>query len=511
MTFEKDKSRIAKNTLLLYCRMFLTMAIGLYTSRIVLNALGVADYGVYNVVGGVVAMLGFFNSSIGTSTQRFINVGMTDKSGVSLTSIFSTAINVHVIIGIITVVLLETIGLWFVVNKLVIPEGQRAAAMWVYQCSVLSFFISIISSPYNAALIAYEKMSAFAMMSIIEVVLKLGIAISLVYYVGEKLIFYALMTLAASVVMRFLYSTYCSRAFKEIRYRFEWNISLIKKMMSFSGWMIFGCLTDMLGTQGINMMINVFFGPLFNAARAVAIQVQSAIASFSTNFMISVNPQIVKSYASEDYDYSYKLVFTASKLSFFLMMIMIVPVILRSEQILTLWLKTVPPDAAIFLNLILIEYLIRSSYTPIAQINQASGNIRVYQLTISCLFLLNFILTYIFFKAGFPVYTTFIISAGIAFVGLFARLTVLKLQQEFPSGKYLHIVTLPIFAVGLASASFSYVINLFTSSGILGFILFVILSILGSSLLIWNIGLNRNEKIFVREKISLLKAKFIHG
>jgi len=510
MTFERNKGKIAKNTLMLYCRMILTMVVSLYTSRVVLNALGVTDYGVYNVVGGVVTMLSFFNSSIVSSTQRFLNVGMADNSEYSLTTIFSSSVNVHLIIGVVTVLLLETVGLWFVANKLVIPASQHTAAMWVYQCSIFSFFISIISAPYNAVIIAYERMSAFAILSIVEVILKLGVAFAIMYYAGSRLMLYAALLLCTTLIMRAFYGLYCSKSFKDIRFKIEWRPKLIKKMMSFSGWMIFGCVSDLLATQGVNMMINMFFGPIFNAARAIAVQVQGAVAQFSANFIISVNPQIVKSYASKDYIYAYNLTFTASKVSFFLMMLIIIPLLIRSEQILTLWLTTVPQYTLVFLNIILIEYLIRSSYTPLAQINQAGGNIKAYQLSIAGLFLLNFIVSYILFKVGFPVYSTFIVSAIIAILGLIVRLIVLTVQQQFPTGRYLKDVSFPITIVALVSFVISYVINENLSADIGGMVLAIIISIGISSSLIWLIGLNKAEKQFIINKVTSLRHKMGH-
>lgn len=507
MTFDKNKDRIAKNTLMLYCRMILTMVVSLYTSRVVLNSLGVTDYGVYNVVGGVVAMLGFFNSSVANSTQRFLNVGMTKESIYSLTIIFTTSVNAHLIIGIVSVALLETVGLWFVVNKLVIPEGQQMAAFWVYQCSVFSFFISVISVPYNAAIIAYERMSVFAIFSIIEVILKLGVAFAIMYYTGSKLVFYAFLLMCITLIMSLIYGVYCSKSFKEIRYRLQWRAKLVKEMMSYSGWMIFGCVSDLMSTQGVNMLINIFFGPVFNAARAIAVQVQSTVAQFSTNFMVSVNPQIVKSYASRELNYAYNLTFSASKFSFFLMMLIIIPIILRSQQILEIWLGIVPQDASIFLNLILIEYLIRSSYTPLATINQAGGNIRLYQLSIAGLFLLNFVLTYFLFKMGLPAYITFVVSAVIAFIGLGVRLMVLVKQQDFPGKDYLRCVSLRNLMVIIPAFIFAYIVSFLMSYNLMGLIFTVFASFVISISAIWFIGLNKTEKSFLTDKVSVFRAK----
>lgn len=508
---EKSKRRIAKNTIALYCRMLLTMGVSLYTSRVVLNALGVEDYGVYNVVGGVVTMLAFFNSSIATSTQRFLNVGMTDNDDVKLQKIFSNSINVHIIIGLITVLLLETIGLWFVTNKLVIPQGQREAALWVYQFSILSFLITITSTPYSAALIAYERMSAFAVLSIVDVALKLGVAFLIMDYDGERLKYYALLILASTIVMQLLYVAYCSFHYKSLRYKFNWDVTQVKKMLSFSGWMIFGCLSDMLSTQGVNMIINIFFGPIFNAARAIAVQIQSAVGNFSNSFIVSVNPQIVKSYASQDYKYAYQLVFTASKVSFFLMLLLIVPIILKSGPILKIWLGVVPEYTAIFSSLILIEFLIRSSYTPIAQINQASGDIKLYQLSISALFLANFIISLVLFNLGFPVYSTFIVSASMAFVGLLVRLLVLHHQLDFPYLSYIKDVSLRVFLVGIISFSLNYCISQALPDNILGIFATALTALLVTSSLFFALGFNQTERLFIKEKVSVVIARLHHG
>lgn len=505
---EKSKKRIAKNTVALYCRMILTMGVALYTSRVVLNALGEIDYGVYNVVGGVVAMLGFFSSSIGTSTQRFLNVGMASNEESKLRDIFSTAINVHIILGLVTIIFLETLGLWFVLNKLVIPENQMNAALWVYQCSILSFLITMISAPYSAALIAYERMSAYAFMSIFDVSLKLGVAFIIKNSTdGSRLKLYALLILAATAFMQILYVSYCSINFKALRYRLVWEFSQIKKMLSFSGWMIFGCLSDILSTQGVNMIINIFFGPVFNAARAIALQIQSAVGNFSNSFIVSVNPQIVKSYASGDFKYAYQLVFTASKISFYLMLLMIVPIVLKSSAILSIWLGNVPEYTSIFANLILLEYLIRSSYTPIAQINQASGNIRLYQLSISILFVFNFVISYFLFSSGYPVYSTFIVSVCLALVGLFVRLLVLHKQLNFPAVNYLKDVSLRIYAVGISSFLINYIFSRYFSDSIMGILSTVIIAFIISTALFFPLGFNSRERTFVYAKISTILHK----
>ncbi|MCH5346386.1 MAG: lipopolysaccharide biosynthesis protein [Muribaculaceae bacterium] len=501
-------NRITKNTFALYIRMFITMGIGIYTSRVLLNALGIDDYGIYNIVGGVISLLGFFNASMVASTQRYLNVGMTDSIKANVNEIFNTSINIHLIIGVITVLMLETLGLWFVIHKLVIPPSQFTAALWAYQCSVFAFFISIITAPFNAAIIAYEKMSIFAYLSIIEASLKLGIAFLITLFPPGRLKIYAILVLIITFIIRFIYGFFCYKSFPDIRYKWKWNKSLIKEMFGFSGWMIFGAISDLLSSQGVNMLINIFFGPILNAARAIAVQVQSAVAQFSSNFIISVNPQLVKSYSEGNINYAYRLAFFSSKLSFFLMLFLIVPIILRCQEILSIWLVEVPEYSWIFVDLILIEYLIRSSYTPIAQLKFAQGNIRIYQVSIAIIYILTFLLTYIAFKLGYPVYTTFVISIILAFAGLLVRVTILKVQQGFPMWSYLREIFVRAYLVGVIAFIICYFINRILFTNFLGILFIAFISFIINLALIWVIGFNKSEKSIVVQKIQTFTAKF---
>ncbi len=502
-----NRSRIVKNTLLLYFRMLFTMAVALYTSRVVLNTLGVEDYGIFNVVGGIVSMLSFFNSSMATSTQRFLNYEMGRNNGNGLRDVFVNAVNAHYLIGAITVVGLETVGLWFVYNKLNVPAGQLDAAVWVFHCSVLSLFISIISTPYNAAIIANERMGVYAYYSIIEVVLKLLIVYLLVAIPYNKLIVYGLLTLAVSVVMRILYNVYCIRNFAECKYKWQWNVVLMKKMFFFSGWMLFGCISDMLSKQGVNVLINIFFGPIFNAARAIAVQVQTAVNSFVANFMTAVRPQIIKSYSAGDFQHMYRLVFSSSKLSFYLLFVLTTPVLIYTDFILMLWLKQVPEYSVLFTRLVLVELLISSAYVPIAQINQASGKIRNYQMAISVIFLVSFILTYVLYKIGMPVYSTFILSVALAIVGLFVRVIILKRDNGFPASEYLLKVMLPLVPVAALSLAVPLLIYQYTETTFLTFVFNSIAGLISSVVVIWLFGLDKMEKSFITEKFNSRKHK----
>ena len=293
-----NNKRIAKNTLLLYFRMLVTMAVSLYTSRVVLNILGVEDFGIYNVVGGIVAMFGFINGSMTSATQRYLTFELGQNNRAQLTKVFSTSLSIHGIISFLIIVLAETVGLWFLWNKMQIPADRMNAAFWVFQCSVAASVIMIMSVPYNAAIIAHERMSAFAYISIIEVSLKLLIVCFLRYFHTDKLILYAVLIVIVQFLIRLCYSWYCNRHFNETKYRWSWDKGLFKEMTGFASWNMFGSLAAITFTQGLNLLLNMFFGPVVNAARGIAVQAQTAIGQFSSNFQTALNPQITKSYAT---------------------------------------------------------------------------------------------------------------------------------------------------------------------------------------------------------------------
>lgn len=490
--------------------MFITLIVGLYTSRVVLNTLGVEDYGIYDVVGGVVGMLGFLNSTIATGTQRFLTYQMGKGDRQKLQSTFTNAMNVHIIIGIIVFILLETGGLWFVYNKLVIPTEKLDSAIWVFHCSAIACFIGIISTPYSAAIIANEKMGIYAYFSILDTALKLLAVYILMILPGDKLVIYAILILAIGLLMRFLYNYYCIKHFQECKYSFHFNLSTMKEMFSFSGWMFFGCISDIFSTQGVSILINIYAGPVYNASRAIATTVQGVLGSFSGNFMTSVNPQIVKSYASNDYKYMLQLVFSASKLSYYLTALFAIPFIIYSDYILALWLKTVPPECSIFVKLILISLTIRALYSPIAQINQAAGKIKLYQLSISILFVAQFIIAYILLKSGFPAYSPFIAMTILSIIGLIVRLMVLRHDNQFPVKDYLKRVILPIFAVTITTIPLPYIYSQLTEINILNLILTSTISTACLFCTIYTLGTNATEKEIIKDRCKSVFSKIKH-
>lgn len=504
----ENNQRIAKNTLMLYLRMFLTMAVALYTSRVVLNVLGVVDFGIHNVVGGVVAMMAFFNSSMTTSTQRFLNVEMVKGDNDNLSRIFVNAVKAHLIIAAVTLVLIEIVGLWLLYFKLNIPVERFNAALWVFHISVASLFVSIISTPYNAAIIAHERMSVYAYFSILDVSLKLGVVYLLIVSPIDKLIAYAILLFCVVLVMQSCYILYCRHHFQECRYWGGSDRSLIKNMFSFTGWMIFGCLADMLGNYGVNLLVNIFFGPVYNAARGISVQVKTAVDTFVANFLTAVKPQIQKNYSAGEWDYMYKLVFSSSRISYYLLLLISLPILFNTHYILELWLKTIPPSCELFTQLTLIELLLRTVYTPIAQVNQASGKIRNYQIAISSLFLLIFVLSYMIYKFGYPVYSCYIVAIVVAIIGLFVRLAILHRDNDFPVKDYLNKVIVPIIPVTVASLVLPLLYLHFISTDTFGrFIQSSLICIVSSSIIIWLFGLNKAEKQMLSERVKSIIHK----
>jgi len=498
---QSNNKRIAKNTLMLYFRMFIMMGVSLYTSRIILNTLGVEDYGIYNVVGGFVSMLAFINSAMATATQRFLSFEIGKKDFTKLRNVFSMSVNIHFIIAFIILIFAETIGLWFLNTKLNIPPDRVVAAHWVYQFSILTLMVSIISVPYNAIIIAHERMNIFAWVSIIEISLKLLIVFMLQWFGFDKLKLYAILVFSVSLIIRLIYGFYCKRNFKESKFKWFWEPVLFKRLFSFSGWMLFGTSTNMLSGQGLNILINIFFGVTVNAARGVAYSLQGAVNGFVSNFMMAVQPQIIKSYAQNNFKEMYNLVFASSKYSFFLLFYLSLPVLLLTDIVLLWWLKIIPLHTIIFTRLIIIDLFFTTLYPSIATISQATGKVKPYQLVISVGFLLVFVLTYLFYKLGYPSYFAFIITIVMSVLGLFARLFVLKNQIEFPIIEYFKKVLYPIIFVIILSVPIPLAIDIYIDNTVIRFFTVCTSSVLSTTLMIWIVGINKIEKTFIKNKI----------
>ena len=374
-----DNKKIAKNTLFLYVRMFLTMGVSLFTSRIVLNTLGVEDFGTYNLVGGIVIMFSFINTAMLGATQRFLNFEMSKKSDEAVNKVFCVSMNAHILIMLVIIFLSETIGLWFLNYKLNIPENRMFAANIVYQFSLLAFCFNILKVPYNASVIAYEKMSFYAWISIIEVVLKAIIVYFLLLFVFDKLILYSILVFAVSILVFLAYRYFCRKLFISCKYRYIKDKTLFKELVSFSSWSMFGNLALIGSNQGVYMILNIFLGVTINAAMAIAAQVNMAVFSFVSNFQMAFNPQIIKTFASNDIKVHEKLVFQASKFSYYLLLILVLPILFNTAYILELWLKIVPEYAVPFTQLMLVFSLIDALAGPFWVSMNATGKIKKYQ------------------------------------------------------------------------------------------------------------------------------------
>ncbi len=500
MNSEKNKL-IAKNTFLLYIRMLITMSVALYTSRIILNVLGIDDFGIYNVVGGMVGMFAFINSSMASATQRFLSFELGKKNYNQLSKIFSMSVNIHAIIALVIFFLSETVGLWFVNTQLFLPSERIVAANWVYQFSILTFLINIISVPYNAAIIAHEKMNVYALVGFVEVILKLLIVFMLLWFGYDKLILFAILTFIVSLIIRFIYGIYCKKKFPESKFYFFWDKKLFKTLINYTGWNLWGNVASVLSGQGINILINIFFGPAINAARGIAYQVQGAIGSFVQNFQIAINPQITKSFASEDFKYLHQLIFRGSKFSFFLLFVLSLPILLETNIILKLWLKIVPEYAVIFTQLVIINALIDTISGPLMTAAQASGKIKLYQSVVGGLLILLLPISYFFLKLDHPPQVTLYVSILISVIAFFARLKIISPLVDLSIVEYFKNVIGRIISVTAISIIFPVLIKSFLQPTLLRFLIIGFISSVSVLLSVYLIGLKREEQEFMKKKV----------
>ena len=505
-----NNKRIAKNTLLLYVRTLFIMLVTLYTSRVVLNTLGVTDYGIYNVVGGVVAMFGFINGSMSSATQRYITFALGRGDMENLQKVFSTALQIHVLIAVLIIILGETVGLWFMYTQMQIPADRMDAAFWVLQCSIVSTAVMVISVPYNADIIAHEKMSTFAYISILEAVLKLAIVFALVLSPFDRLIFYTFLILAVQLLIRLCYSHYCNRHFEESKYRHVWDKSLFKEMTGFAGWSMFGNLAGVLFGQGLNMLLNVFFGPVVNAARAVSVQVQGAIQQFVGNFQMALNPQITKTYAKGEMDEMHKLMFRSARFSFYLLFFLSLPVLFETEFILTVWLKTVPDDTVIFLRIMICTSLIYTLANPLIIANQATGKVRKYQIVCGSILLLILPVSYVCLKLGCPAYSVFIVHFVMESIAQLARMIMLRPLIGIRIADYIKNIYVRVVAVVALSVLVPFVVYENMDDTVARFFVMCLICVLSVGTVVYTVGLSKNERVFVRTKTITIVNKVFH-
>ena len=472
--------------------MILVMAATLFTTRIVLRNLGVEDYGIYNVVAGIVAMFAFLNSSMSGATQRFLTfeLGLNDNKRVNV--VFCQSVIIHFLIAVIILVLAETIGLWFVYNKLTIPDERFAAAMWVYQIAILSFLFTVVNVPYQASIIAHEDMSVYAWGSILDVALKLGIAYMISISSYDKLIVYSLLLLLTTIVMFLFYMIYSRRHYTECTFRFVFEKKKFWEMFSFAGWNIIGNLSFALRSQGSNILLNMFFGPVVNAARGVAQQVEGAVENFVLNFQTASNPQIIKSYAMKEFDESIRLVCQCSKFSFFLMIIIGIPIFFQADYILSVWLTEVPDYTLVFVNLILLSGIIDSLSKALITYIKATGIVKWYQIIQGGFYILSLPVIYLFLKLGYSPVSSMIILLAFTIVGTFLRLyLVYQVANEFSITLYMEKVLLPCILVGSLAFGICFIFPFVSPTyGFTSLLFNTVVMLFTIALILWSLGMN---------------------
>lgn len=503
----ENTKRIAKNTLMLYGRMLFSMVVSLYTSRVVLNTLGVEDYGIYGAVGGFVSMFWLISSSLSSAVSRFLTyeLGRGDKDRLRKT--FSTSVLVHLLLIAIVLLIAETLGVWFVNNKMTIPSDRLDAANWVFQASVLSSVFGLLSVPYNASIVSHEKMGAFAYIGIIDTLLRLIIVLFISYspWHFDRLIVYAFLLVAVNIALQCIYMIYCYNNFEECRLKITLDKRFLRDISTFAGWNFIGCTAHLLKDHGVNVLLNVFGGPILNAARSIATSVNAAVYSFTNSFMTALNPQITKSYASDDFGYMGYLVEKGARFSFYILMLLAVPIIIETDYILDLWLGNYPEHAVSFVRLVLILSLTEVLSNPLITVILATGQIRNYQLLVGGIYLLNFPLSYICLKFTTIPELIYIVAILISVICLFLRLMFLKKMVHLDVNQYVVRVILNVILVSLGSSILPFLIKENLEGGLFRFCVVGLVAVICSVFSILYIGCSSGERDNLLSKIPIIK------
>ena len=489
--------------MMLYIRMFVIIIITLYSARIILKTLGIEDFGLYNIVGGIVLMLSFLNSSMSLSVNRFLAFELGSKNYVKLKAVVSTSVNVHILLAVFVIIIGESVGLWFVNCKLNIPIDRMDAANWVYQFSILAFVISIIRVPYNACIIAHEDMSAFAYISIIEAVLKLVVVYLLVVIQFDKLKIYAVLIFLVSLIISIIYYIFSKKKYEECTYHFIRDAALFKSIINYAGLSTFGNMATVFVSQGQNILLNIFFGPITNAATGISLQVNNAVSSFITNIYTAINPQIVKSYANNDREYMLKIVYNSTKLTFFLLFMISLPLILETKTVLNLWLYKAPLDSVLFCKLILINSLVFYLCTPSIIALQATGKIAAVHLITGSINLLNLLFSYICLNTGCFSYVVFSIQIFVSAMMSTSVLFIQKKQLNIGLIEYSNKILIPIVKVVVVSSIIPIYFCFSYESGIMRLFFTVIISIISISTSVYYLGLDKHFRIELKNIILM--------
>ena len=502
-----SNKRILKNTLFLYCRMIIVLLVSLYATRVILNVLGVTDYGIYNVVAGFVSMFSFLNSAMNNTTQRYLNYERGRGDLNSLSNVFNTACQIQAIIAVVTLLLLEVFGVWYINNIMIIPQERIIAANWVFQFSSLSLVLLILQIPYSADIISHERMDYYALISIIDVAINLLIVIGLPCLSYDKLFVYGLLSFLLSLINFLLFYIYSNRNFVEVKLRFEFDRELFKTMLSFSGWNMLGAIAYTIQGQGLNVLVNSFFGPVVNAARAIAFQIHAAISGFSENIATAFKPQLIESYAIQDLRRTKELMFSMSKYCYLMIFIFSLPVIVEIESILSIWLGgTVPDYTAIFAILVLVNLLVSSLNLPISQTVQATGKVKYYQIIRSLLVALTLPISWLFLKEGYNPTVVFWITIMVSIINQPVCMIILHSNFDYSYLDYIQNVILPCMLLTVVAPLAPVVIHIFIQDSIIRILVVSGVSLIWSICIAFMLVLNSNERNaiiqWVRVKIT---------
>lgn len=502
-----NNKRIAKNTILLYIRMIVLMLIGLFTSRVILQVLGVEDFGINSAIAGFISMFGIITGSMSNAISRFITVELGRGKLDRLKLVFSTSITVQLFMSILIVVLIETFGMWFVTTKMQIPEGREVAAQWCLHCATITTFITLMNVPFNSAIVAHEKMSAFAYMTILDALLKLAICYAIYISPIDKLITYAILGVCVSLITTSIYWIYCLRKFEETSISFRFAKRLFKEMWGFAGWNLFAQTAWILNTQGVNMLMNIFFGVVVNAARGVAVQVNGIIQNFVNNFMMALNPQITKSYAAGEKDTAFRLACRGCRFSFYIMYFLALPIMIESHLILKLWLGTPPDQADVFVVWTILSTLATLLGNTLVTLQMAHGDIRKYQIWITIFGCLPFPLTWLVFKWGAPSIVAYYIYVAVYWGLIFVRYYLVHVKTGLPAKMYLGGVVLKTHLVSFLAAILPLGVFLLMPESISRLLLVGIISVLSSTIVIYFCGIDQAERQFIQGKLLAISTK----
>ena len=495
-----NNKRIAKNTILLYFRMLFLMVITLYTSRVILQVLGVVDFGIYNVVGGIVVLFTFISGPLADATRRFMTFELGKNNIDALKKVFSTSIYIHVLFSLIILFLSETIGLWFLYTQLNIPPERFNAALYVYQYSVLATIVTILQTPYTAAIIAHEEMQPFAYISIVEALLKLFTVFLLVGISYDKLVIYAFLFLLVQLMILVSYYVYCIFHYKESKIILTWDRALVKEMSSFIGWTMTGGVETMLNGQGINMLLNIFYGPAINASRGIALQMQGTLIKFCSNFQTAINPQLTKSYAIGDLESMHQLIILSSKFSYYLLYILSLPVVFATDYILGLWLGIVPEHTSNFFRLVIVVSLMSVLSNSMVASIHATGRLKTFQIVVEAINILVLPLSYVLLKIHlWAPELVYIVYALLSIVAQIVRVYIVLPKINLSFNTYIKEIVVPLIRVTFVSLILPIIlVNLLTSKP-WEELLIIVVTLLSVVVSIYILGLTNTEKMVVKK------------